>query len=94
MRRESQLLTIVSTSRRLILQFSKGKHMEKKQLKTAEQALEELSRKGISIAKWARDHGLHPSVVNGVLKGRRKARIGESHKAAVLLGIKEGEIVE
>ncbi|WP_026608718.1 hypothetical protein [Methylocaldum szegediense] len=66
--------------------------MEKK-LKTREEVLEEFARKGISVSKWAKERGLHPAVVHGVLKGR-KARIGQSHKAAVLLGIKDGEIVD
>lgn len=61
-------------------------------LKTREQVLAEFDLKGMSISKWAKAHGLPPSVVHGVLKGRRKARIGVSHKAAVLLGIKHGEI--
>lgn len=68
--------------------------MGQKQLKTREEVLEDFARKGISIAKWAKDHGLHPAVVHGVLKNKRQARIGQSHKAAVMLGIKEGEIVE
>ncbi len=61
-------------------------------LKTREQVLEEFERKGVSISKWAKERGLPPSVVYGVLKDKRKARIGVSHKAAVLLGIKHGEI--
>lgn len=61
-------------------------------MKTREQVLEEFSRKGISVSGWAKKHGLSPAVVHAVLKGTRQARIGQSHKAAVLLGIKEGEI--
>jgi gp16 family phage-associated protein len=68
--------------------------MDQKQLKTREEILEDFARKGISIASWAKRHGLAPSVVHAVLKGKRQSRIGASHKAAVLLGIKEGEIVE
>jgi len=68
--------------------------MADRRLKTREEVLEDFARKGISIAKWARERGLHRSVVYGVLKGERQARIGQGHKAAVLLGIKEGEIVE
>lgn len=68
--------------------------MEQKQLKTHEEVLADFANKGASISKWAKDHGLAPSVVYAVLKERRKARIGESHKAAVLLGLKHGEIVE
>lgn len=62
------------------------------QLKTREQVIDELDRKGMSVAAWSRQHGLNSSTVLAVLKGNRKARIGESHKAAVLLGIKKGEI--
>lgn len=68
--------------------------METKQLKTREDVLADFASKGISISKWSKDHGLPPSVVYGVLNDRRKARIGVSHKAAVLLGIKHGEIAE
>lgn len=68
--------------------------MSQKPLKTREEVLADFDRKGISLARWAKEHGLHPAVVHGVLKGRRQARIGQSHKAAVLLGIKDGEIVE
>lgn len=68
--------------------------MTQKLLKTREEVLEDLARKGISIASWAKANGLNPAVVHGVLKGGRQARIGQSHKAAVLLGIKDGEIVE
>lgn len=63
------------------------------QLKTREQVIADLSSKGISVAKWARAHDLNPSTVRAVLKENRQARIGESHKAAVLLGIKQGEVV-
>lgn len=63
------------------------------QLKTREQVIADLSSKGISVAKWARAHGLNSSTVRAVLKDKRQARIGESHKAAVLLGIKQGEVV-
>lgn len=61
-------------------------------LKTRQQAIDELANKGISVRRWAMQHGLSPAVVHSVLKMGRPARIGESHKAAVLLGIKRGEI--
>ncbi|GAB1412161.1 MAG: hypothetical protein HKUEN07_12820 [Rhodocyclaceae bacterium] len=60
---------------------------------TLEQAREELDRRGISVASFARQHNLHPRLVCAVLSGRLKCRIGESHRAAVLLGVKDGEIV-
>lgn len=68
--------------------------MEQQPLKTREEVLAEFARKGLSIAKWAKEHELAPSVVHAVLKYGRPARIGQSHKAAVLLGIKDGEIVD
>lgn len=36
-------------------------------------------------------NGLTPSTVYAVLNGQKKCLRGESHKAAVLLGMKEGE---
>ncbi len=64
------------------------------QLKTPEQALAELNRKGLSMSRWARENGLKPDTVRAVLTRGRPFRIGESHKAAVKLGMKLGEIVE
>lgn len=67
--------------------------MKQKQLKTREEVLADLANKGISIRSWALENGVSPSVVHAVLKGKLAGRIGESHKAAVKLGIKSGEIV-
>lgn len=67
---------------------------EEKPLKTKVEVLEDFARKGISISSWAKAHGLTPQAVHGLLKGQRTGRIGQSHKAAVLLGLKHGEIVE
>lgn len=66
--------------------------MKASTLNTAEQARAMLNRKGISIAAFAKQHGLHKRLVAGVLEGRYQCRIGKSHIAAVLLGMKEGEI--
>lgn len=68
--------------------------MEQKRVLTREEVLADFARKGISIRSWAKKHGVNHAVVTGVLNGRFSGRIGESHKAAVLLGIKEGEIVD
>ncbi|MBL8374139.1 MULTISPECIES: DNA-binding protein [Candidatus Accumulibacter] len=68
--------------------------MRQEKLRTREEVIEEFSRTGQSMRGWAIANGLSTSVVAGVLKGRFSGRIGKSHKAAVLLGIKEGEIVE
>lgn len=67
--------------------------MQQKPLKTKEEVLADLANKGISIRSWSIANGLEPSVVHAVLKGRLIGRIGESHKAAVKLGLKSGEIV-
>lgn len=68
--------------------------MEQAQTLTPQQAREQLDRRGISSAAFARQHDLHPRLVCAVLAGRLKCRIGESHRAAVLLGMKNGEIVD
>ena len=59
---------------------------------TPQEAIKNLARKGISVRAWALDHGFSPSLVQMVVNGQRKSRIGKSHNIAVLLGIKEGEI--
>lgn len=66
--------------------------MEDVLLKTREEVLENFARKGLSIRSWAIENGLPPSVVHSVLKGKATGRIGVSHKAAVKLGLKHGEI--
>ena len=68
--------------------------MEQIKLKTREEVKDDFLRKGVSIRSWAKHHGINHAIVSGVLNGRLSGRIGESHKAAVLLGIKAGEIVE
>ena len=59
---------------------------------TRDQARKELDRRGISIAEFSRAHHIHPNLVSDLLAGRKKGLRGEAHRAAVLLGIKEGVI--
>ncbi|MGG7555053.1 DNA-binding protein [Pseudomonas sp. ES3] len=59
---------------------------------TPEQARADLDRRGISIAEFSRKHGLNKNLVSDLLNGRIKGRRGEAHRAAVLLGIKDGVI--
>ena len=59
---------------------------------TPEQARADLDRRGISIAEFSRKHGLNKHLVSDLLNGRIKGRRGEAHRAAVLLGIKDGVI--
>ncbi len=59
---------------------------------TPEQARAGLDRRGISIAEFSRRHDLNKNLVSDLLNGRIKGRRGEAHRAAVLLGIKDGVI--
>ena len=59
---------------------------------TPEQARAALDRRGISIAEFSRKHDLNKNLVSDLLNGRVKGRHGEAHRAAVLLGIKDGVI--
>lgn len=60
--------------------------------KTAEQVRANLDRRGKTIRDWAREHDLSEKIVYGVLRGRFKGRRGQAHKAAVLLGLKDGVV--
>ena len=59
---------------------------------TPEQARAALDRKGVSIAEFSRKNELNKNLVSDLLNGRKKGLRGEAHRAAVLLGIKDGEI--
>lgn len=61
-------------------------------IRTAEEIKRDLERQGRSIADLARSNGLRPSVVYDLLGGRIRGTRGESHRAAVLLGLKDGTI--
>ena len=61
---------------------------------TPEQARADLDRRGISIAEFSRKYGLNKNLVSDLLNGRIKGRRGEAHRAAVLLGIKDGVIAQ
>lgn len=63
------------------------------QLHTKEQARAALDLKGLSIADFARNHGLTYATVYQVLIGKKKGRRGAAHKAAVLLGMKHGVVL-
>lgn len=62
--------------------------------KTPAQARAEFERKGLSISAWAKQHGVHANLVYEILRGnpRRRCLRGQSHRVAVLLGIKDGEL--
>jgi gp16 family phage-associated protein len=59
-----------------------------------ENAKESLSKQGLSVAKFAKKNNVSATLVQAILKGKSQCRIGKSHNIGVLLGIKEGEIVD
>ncbi len=59
---------------------------------TREQARAELNRRGMTVAGFCRVHDLNQNLVYDLLAGRKKGLRGEAHRAAVLLGIKDGVI--
>jgi gp16 family phage-associated protein len=63
-------------------------------LLTPEQARAALDREGKSIAMFSRENRLNKNLVSDLLNGRKKGLRGEAHRAAVLLGIKEGVVNE
>lgn len=65
-----------------------------KNLRTADQARKALDFAGVSVSSWAKSKGFKPSTVAAVLRGDLAARIGESHKVAVALRLKDGVIVD
>ena len=68
--------------------------MEAGKVLTADEARERITRMGIPIAVWARRNGLRTPAVYDLLLGRRFGNHGDGHKAAVLLGMKEGTLDE
>ena len=68
--------------------------MKPRSTRTAQQVRAEFQRKGISIGSWADTHGFSRASVNQVLTGRNAATMGTGHRIAVMLGLKDGEIVD
>ena len=64
------------------------------QVTTREEFRKELVRHGISIAAWARQHGVKAQQVRDVLREGARCNYGASHRIAVLIGIKDGVIDE
>lgn len=61
-------------------------------IRTPEQARAELQRKGITVSEWAAANGFNVQLVFAVLRGERQCIRGQSHRIAVSLGLKDGEI--
>lgn len=49
---------------------------------------------GISIAEWARENRFSCGLVYQVLEGKRRCLRGQSHKIAVALGLKAGQLTD
>jgi gp16 family phage-associated protein len=60
--------------------------------KTPEEVRAEFTRRGITIRSWSRANGISERVVYELLRGRFRGRYGQAHRAAVLLGLKEGVV--
>ncbi len=56
--------------------------------KDLERINEDFYRRGINVVEWARDHGVQPRAVYNLLSGRSKALRGDSHRVALILGLK------
>jgi gp16 family phage-associated protein len=61
-------------------------------IRTAAQAKAWLEQQGKSVQEFARENSVDPATTYQILSGRKKGRRGESHKVAVLLGMKIGVI--
>lgn len=57
----------------------------------AEAKRQQFQRDGISIAAWAAANNLSTSLIYEIFRGKRPCIRGESHRAAILLGLKDGD---
>lgn len=66
------------------------KKSQTKQFKarSPEQAREWLKANGITVSAFASQLGVNPTVVFDLLRGRSQGNYGDSHKAAIALGLK------
>jgi gp16 family phage-associated protein len=62
-------------------------------IRSSDDVRAEFKRKGISISEWAIANGYPPNLVYEVLADRRNPTRGKTHRIAVQLGLKDGEIV-
>lgn len=58
--------------------------------RSPQEVIEDFRKRGVSIATWARQNGVSQALVYQVLRGNHVPCRGQSHKIAVLLGIKNG----
>lgn len=60
--------------------------------KNREQVKADFERHGKTIDAWAKENGFSRSAVARVLAGKSLNRYGKSHRIAIMLGMKDGEI--
>jgi len=63
-------------------------------IRTIDEVRKEFARQGVAVNAWAREMGFSPGLVHQVLAGRLRCTRGQSHKVAVMLGLKVGVIVD
>lgn len=68
--------------------------MKTQKTRTPQEIRAEWLRKGLTQNDWARKHGFPCSAVSNVLNGKNTGSRGTGHKIAVLLGLKDGEIID
>ena len=68
------------------------RNVKSNRVRSADEVRKDFERKGITVMSFARQHGLNPGTVYQVLSGEKKGRRGEAHRAAVLLGLKDGVV--
>lgn len=68
--------------------------MKTQKLRTPQEIRAEWLRKGLTQNGWARKHGFNLATVSQVLNGLNTGSRGSGHRIAVMLGLKDGEILE
>ena len=61
---------------------------------TVKDVREEFRQRGISVSEWARVRGVSAQLTYQILSGRKVGLRGQSHRIAVLLGLKHGLVEE
>lgn len=61
-------------------------------IKSVGEVRAELYRRGQTVRGLAQELGVSERVLHELLRGRLRGRWGQAHRAAVLLGLKEGEV--
>ena len=65
--------------------------MANQKVLTPEQVKQRFKQRGITVTKWAEEHGFKRNAVYRVLNGFDKAHYGQAHDIAVTLGLKSSD---